>query len=159
MLTCPPAPWTRSGEVLTLFVERPLRVLLASLPALAALGVTAGPGEAGSPAKKVDFTREVRPIFSDKCFACHGPDSKRRKGKLRFDTREGAFREKDPVIVPGKPEESEILNRLASTDAKRHMPPASTGKTLTGEEIETVRRWVAEGAEWKEHWAYRAPAR
>src|SRR4051812_26497201 len=81
---------------------------------------------AAQPAGKVDFNRDIRPILANKCFACHGPDEKERKGKLRLDTRGGAT---DSVIVPGKPEASEFVRRLTA-EPDEAMPPKKSGKTL-----------------------------
>ena len=97
--------------------------------------------------------------MADKCFACHGPDESKRDSDLRLDTHEGALAEIDGrhAIVPGKPDESELIRRIASQKADERMPPADSNKQLSAEEIELFRRWIAEGATWREHWAYRAP--
>jgi len=123
------------------------------------ISVTAHRAIAGptvSPRPPVDFNREVRPILSNNCFQCHGPDEKTRKAKLRLDTREGAV---DRVIRPGKPEESILVERLRSEDPHEVMPPAKTGKKLTAREIETLTRWVREGANYSVHWSYVRPTR
>src|SRR5262249_6783528 len=91
------------------------------------------------------------------CFACHGPDEKKRKADLRLDVRADALASK--AFVPGKPGESELLKRLTSTDEKEVMPPPATGKKLTPAQIEVLRKWVAEGAEYKAHWTFIAPPR
>ncbi len=105
----------------------------------------------------VDFNREVRPILSDKCYHCHGPDESGRKAKLRFDTKEGALRVHNDtvVIVPGKSAESEIIFRVASTDAEEVMPPpeAKLGR-LTAAEVATLKRWIDEGATFQSHWSF-----
>ena len=99
-----------------------------------------------------DFNRDVRPILSNNCFLCHGPDEDGRKGGqngLRLDTREGALEDLGGgafAIVPGNPEKSELLKRLVTTDAEELMPPAKTGKKLTAAEIDVLRRWIAGGA-------------
>ncbi len=108
--------------------------------------------------KSIAFDREVRPIFSDNCFTCHGPDDKQRKAKLRFDTKEGAFA-KSGVIVPGNANASRLLQRIISTDPNEVMPPPSSGHKLSPQQIETIRRWVDEGAKWNEHWAFVVPQR
>lgn len=105
-------------------------------------------------ADKVDFSRDIRPILSNNCFFCHGPDEKHREADLRLDTRAGAF---ESAIVPGKPEESALIERIVSSDADMQMPPADSGKTLKPAEIELIKKWVAQGAEWQEHWAYVKP--
>ncbi len=108
-------------------------------------------------AAAVDFDREVRPILSDKCFHCHGPDESGRKAKLRLDTSEGSRREKDGVrpVVPGRSAESEIIFRITSTDTEEVMPPPDSklGR-LTPAQIDVLRRWIDEGAEYRGHWAF-----
>ncbi|MBA4186565.1 MAG: hypothetical protein C0467_00965 [Planctomycetaceae bacterium] len=104
----------------------------------------------------VDFNRDVRPILSNNCFQCHGPDEKTRKGKLRLDTREGAL---ELAVVPGKPDASSLVARLTAKDAEEVMPPAKTGKKLTPREVEILTRWVKEGANYSQHWAYVKPVR
>jgi hypothetical protein len=111
-----------------------------------------------SKAKPVDFNREIRPILSDNCFACHGPDEKQRMAKLRFDTKEGAFA-KPGIIVPGEPAKSKLVMRITSKDPNVMMPPPESGHKLTGNQIELLKRWIEEGAQWNEHWAYVAPKR
>ncbi len=138
------------------FVVRVLRpkfhsVLAASL-ILAPLAVAAA-----APLEKVDFNYEISPILSDRCYTCHGPDEKSRKAKLRLDTAEGAFAPRDeelPVINPGHPEKSELYRRITATDPDDHMPPPKSNLSLKPHEIELIRRWIAEGAEWKRHWSF-----
>jgi hypothetical protein len=112
-------------------------------------------------AQNVDFHKEIRPILSNACFSCHGFDSKSRMAGLRLDTREGAFavRKSGALIVPGKPEASLLLQRVLQADPARRMPPEYSHKSLTAAEKETLRRWIAQGAPWKEHWAWNAPVR
>jgi hypothetical protein len=109
----------------------------------------------------VDFPRDIRPILSDACFACHGPDDGLRKADLRLDTRDGLFEERDDyaIVVPGKPESSELFRRITSVDPLRRMPPPKSGKALSGEQIEWVRQWIDRGARWTEHWAFVPPQR
>ena len=106
-------------------------------------------------AADVDFARDVLPILSDNCFHCHGPDEKARKAKLRLDTKEGAFRVRDgeAVIVPGKAADSELVRRLTSHDADDVMPPPKSNRKLTAKQIETIRAWVDQGANWGTPWA------
>src|SRR5438093_9397756 len=107
--------------------------------------------------KTVSFNRDIRPIFSDTCFQCHGPDEAKRKSGVRFDQRESAVskaKSGDLPIVPGKPEDSEVMKRLTSNDPDELMPPPKLNKKLTPQQIETVRRWIAEGAEYEGHWAF-----
>ncbi len=112
-------------------------------------------------AAKVDFQREVRPILSDACFHCHGPDKETRMTGLRLDTREGAFspRKNGTPIIPGKPADSLLYQRIIEEKVGRRMPPASSHKTLTGKQKDTLKRWIEGGADWKEHWAFITPAR
>ncbi len=107
-------------------------------------------------AREVDFGRDVLPILSDACFHCHGPDEKARKAKLRLDTKEGAFRTKDGVTVlkPGSLGESELVERITSTDPDDQMPPPKANRKLKQEEIDLLKRWVSEGAKWGQHWAF-----
>ena len=108
------------------------------------------------------FARDVRPILSDHCFACHGPDDKARKAGLRLDTQEGAFAETESgarAIVPGKPGESELIARIESDDPDLLMPPKKSGKPLTPEQIAVLRRWVEQGAAWTKHWAFKPPVK
>ena len=119
-----------------------LVALVVALPALAA---------------KVDYNEDVRPILSENCFYCHGPDGNKRKAKLRLDVREDALKHK--AFVPGDAEASELIKRLASTDSDEVMPPPDSHRTLTATQKEILKRWIAEGAEYKEHWAFVTPVR
>ena len=109
----------------------------------------------------LNYNLDIRPILSDNCYACHGPDAKTRQANLRIDTKEGAFSEPSgyPVIVPGKPEESELHIRVTSNDDNYRMPPSGFNKTLTPEQIEAITQWIREGAKWEEHWAFTTPVR
>lgn len=110
--------------------------------------------------KPVDYSREIRPILSDLCYKCHGPDEKERKAGLRLDTQEGAVARLESgsaALVPGKSGESELLQRLLSTDPNEVMPPPSLGKKPTAVQIELIRRWIDEGAAMKGHWAFSKP--
>ncbi len=133
----------------------------ASLLAGATLLVMPAAGRAGDAAGRVDFNRQVRPILSESCYQCHGPDQNKRKADLRLDLREGLFRSGDDttVVVPGKPDESELVARITSPAIELRMPPPRHGGPLKREQIELIKRWIAEGAEWKGHWAYLPPAR
>lgn len=107
-------------------------------------------------AAPVDFAREVQPILSDNCFHCHGPSETGRKAGLRLDLREGAMRVKDgkAVLVPGKPEASELVKRLYTDDAEELMPPPESHRALTPVQKDLLKRWVAEGAPWGKHWSF-----
>jgi hypothetical protein len=99
----------------------------------------------------VSFDRDVRPILSDKCYRCHGPDAEARQADLRLDTRDGLLAH---VVVPQKPDESELVARVFSDDEDTRMPPAESKIVLTAQQKDVLRRWIAEGAEFAEHWAF-----
>jgi len=111
-------------------------------------------------AAKVDFNHDIRPIMSDTCFRCHGFDAKARKAELRLDLRDDALRPAKSgtiPIVPGRPDKSEVIRRLFTNDEDDRMPPAKIHKALTPEQKERFRRWIAEGAEYRDHWAFLPP--
>ncbi|WP_165233307.1 DUF1553 domain-containing protein [Aquisphaera insulae] len=111
-------------------------------------------------AKPVNFAREVRSILSDHCFACHGPDDKTRKAGLRVDTKDGILaklKSGETAVVPGKPDDSALIDRVTTDDAEAKMPPKKFGKDLSPAQVETLKRWVAEGASWSTHWAFDPP--
>ncbi|MBK7878872.1 MAG: PSD1 domain-containing protein [Planctomycetes bacterium] len=115
-----------------------------------------------APARTVRYDRDVRPILADRCFTCHGADANQRAAKLRLDVEEDAFADRGgyAAIVPGKPDESELLRRIASTDTDERMPPASSNKrALSAAERETLRAWIEQGAEYEPHWSFVAPKR
>src|SRR6266699_3335316 len=124
-----------------------MRPNLCSLPCLLVVPLS-------SAAPKVDFDREIRPLFSDKCFACHGPDEKQRQAGLRFDTKEGLR-----VIVPGDSAKSRLYQRIRAADKANRMPPPASGLSLTDSQVELVRRWIDQGADWEAHWSYVPPKR
>jgi hypothetical protein len=112
----------------------------------------------------VDYNWDVRPILSENCFQCHGPDEKARRANLRLDQADAAIRVLNDAsgrraIVPGDPDSSELLKRVTHANAAMRMPPASTNKTLTAEKIDVLRRWIAEGAHYKPHWSFIAPTK
>jgi mono/diheme cytochrome c family protein len=110
----------------------------------------------------VDFNRQILPLLSENCFACHGPDAGQRKAKLRLDTKEGAFaelRSGGHAIVPGKSSESSMIEKITAADPKDRMPPAKTGKLLKPEQIALLKQWIDQGARWTQHWAWIAPQR
>ena len=106
---------------------------------------------------EVGFNRTIRPLFAAKCLACHGPDEEERKAELRLDVRESAF--DSGAIVPGKPDESELLRRILSEDPDERMPPPDSGETLTEEQKQQLRRWIIQGAKYEQHWAFVPPRR
>lgn len=114
-------------------------------------------GEAG----RVEFNRDIRPILSDKCFACHGFDAKSREANLRLDTEEGAYALRDGVraIKPGDLEGSELWHRINNPDPEEVMPPPESNKELSSSERDLLKRWIEEGAEYEEHWAFVVPKR
>ncbi|KAF0171302.1 MAG: hypothetical protein FD161_4335 [Limisphaerales bacterium] len=110
---------------------------------------------------RVEFNRDIRPVLSDACFQCHGPDSVKRKAGLRLDTEAGLTSKLKggALVVAGKPERSELHRRITTTDADDHMPPRDAARQLTSGEVELIRRWIEQGAKWEKHWAFIAPKR
>jgi len=121
---------------------------------LIVLAATAVLALAGPRVEAVDFNREVRPILSDACFQCHGPDADERKADLRLDTQEGAI-----SVTRSVAGQSELIARVTATDPQDRMPPPDSGKSLTTAQIATLKAWIAEGAEWSGHWAFETPVR
>ena len=109
----------------------------------------------------VDFQRDVRPILSNHCFECHGPDAATRMADLRLDTREGAFssRSNGSLIVPGDPEASLLYQRISHPQAALRMPPAHSKRPLNDEQIATLHQWIQQGAAWDQHWSFKAIGR
>jgi hypothetical protein len=138
-----------------------LFITLSGLAALAfgtSWGARATGADAAAPA--IDFNRHIRPILAENCFACHGFDEKQRKAKLRLDTKEGAFAELRRggfAVVPGKPDESVLVERVTSDNPSHVMPPPKSGKHLTPQQIDLLKRWVEQGAPWSSHWAFVPP--
>lgn len=116
----------------------------------------------GATASTIDFDREIRPILSENCFTCHGPDEAKRKAKLRLDVREEAFKPAksgERALVAGDLAHSELWKRITTQDDDERMPPSATGKKLTPQQIAVLQRWIEGGATWKTHWAFLPPAR
>ena len=107
--------------------------------------------------ERIEFNRDVRPILSDNCFYCHGPDPSHREARLRLDVRESAVGKE--AIVPGKPDESELVFRINSTDQEEMMPPPDSHKKLSARDKALLQRWIAQGAEYQQHWAYERPVK
>ncbi len=128
-------------------------VLAAVLPACAAAQTT--------PAKPIDFQRQIRPILSDHCFQCHGPDSGTRMAGLRLDLKAPVFegRKRGAPVVPGDAAASLLYKRISETNVARRMPPESSHKSLTPQQIDLLKRWIEQGAPWNEHWAFQAPVK
>lgn len=117
-------------------------------------------------ADKVDFNRDIRPILSDKCYRCHGPDEEERKGgkrgaRLRLDTPEGSKMDLGgrQAVVPGHPEKSDLLKRVATSDEDEVMPPPSMGKKVSKAEMALLEQWIKQGANYSRHWSYEKPVR
>src|SRR5688572_24462015 len=111
----------------------------------------------GAVPEQISYNRHVRPILSNNCFYCHGPDEKHREADLRLDIRDGATADLGghAAIVPGKPAESMILARVTARDDDERMPPPHSKKPpLTADQVEILRRWIAQGAEYEGHWAF-----
>lgn len=121
-------------------------------------GIVTGQG----PAKElpipetIEFNRDIRPLLSDNCFQCHGPDKNKREADLRLDTEAGlkGHDGKPGALVPGNPDESELIRRIISTDPDKKMPPAASGKTLSPRDIQLLKKWVAQGGRFEGHWAF-----
>jgi len=109
----------------------------------------------------VQFNRDIRPILSNLCYHCHGPDKTKRQAKLRFDTRGGLFARRDDhqVVVPGKPSTSALYQRITSKEADERMPPSDSGLTLTTRQAQLIQKWIAQGAPWQPHWSFILPTR
>ncbi|HVK59150.1 MAG TPA: DUF1549 domain-containing protein, partial [Candidatus Kapabacteria bacterium] len=126
---------------------------------LAALAIALGAVRAAE--QPINFSREIRPLLSEYCFACHGPDDQQRKAKLRLDTKEGVISSKDGVhiIKPGASDDSELIKRLVTSDPDEIMPPPKVGKKLSAAQIDLLKRWIDQGAKWESHWAFEKPVR
>jgi mono/diheme cytochrome c family protein len=141
--------------------RRQLTKSITSLLTVAAAAISATAAPSGSSASaKVDFARDISPILSAKCFACHGPDDAHRKAKLRLDVRESALALRDgkPAIVPGNLTKSELWRRINAKNDDA-MPPKKEGKPLTSPELALIKKWLEQGAPYAEHWAFVPPVR
>jgi hypothetical protein len=120
------------------------------------LGLTTiSQAEAADP--RIEFNRDIRPIISENCFSCHGPDEKARQGGLRLDLAEPALSKLESgktAIVPGKTADSELVHRITTNDASLKMPPDDSGKHLTKSQIELLERWISQGAHFQRHWSF-----
>ena len=134
------------------FVALALWLLISEAPARAAEHAAAAP---------IEFNRDVRPLLSDTCYQCHGPDQAKRKADLRLDLEASAKAKLGDhfAIVPGQPAKSELIRRITTSDPDDRMPPAKSGRQLTAPQIEVLRRWIEQGAKWQAHWAFLAPQR
>lgn len=136
-----------------------IRLLLLVAPIVVQLPGVGGPCVLAE--DRISFSRQIRPLLSDRCFQCHGPDSVSREADLRFDHRDSVLGDRDeaPIVVPGSPDESALVARIFESDPDLKMPPADSGRSLTKAEAELIRQWVAQGAQWEEHWAWIPPER
>jgi len=134
----------------------PTAAVALCLPALGAWQASSNP-----PEKPVDFNRDIRPILSDTCFACHGPEEDGRQGNLRLDTKEGVFADRGAyqIIAPGNSATSRLYQRISAADRAARMPPPWSGRTLNPKQIELIREWIDQGAKWQSHWAFDPPKR
>ena len=109
----------------------------------------------------VRFDRDIKPILSDRCFHCHGPDPEHREADLRFDQKEAAFAERDghAALVAGNLEKSAVWERIISNDEFTKMPPPESNKKLTAKEIDLIKRWIGQGAVWTDHWSFVTPVK
>jgi hypothetical protein len=123
-----------------------------SIAAFLLFSFTGALAGAQPPGGRIEYNRDIRPIITENCFACHGPDKNQRKGKLRLDVREVAVERQ--AIVPGKPAESKLIEHIFSEDPDEVMPPPKSRKVLTAEQKSLLKQWIAAGAEYEMHWAY-----
>jgi hypothetical protein len=163
-------PFSIGGLLIATHVAEPVAVgpvqvmLLRFVAVIGCLGLAVSFAGAESPVEPtpVDFGRDIRPLLSDRCFQCHGPDSATREAGLRLDVREVAVGELESgtiAIVPGRLDTSELIVRIDCEDESMRMPPIDSGKSLSEEERALLRRWIAEGAPYKKHWAFVPPQR
>src|SRR4029453_9111402 len=125
---------------------------------LSAASLKASAQASSSAPAPLSFNRDIRPILSNNCFACHGPDEKKRETDFHFDTKEGMFLE-EGIVVPGSAAKSVLVKKITEPDPKDRMPPPDSGHALTDAQIALLKRWIDEGARWDTHWAYTAPSR
>ena len=139
----------------------PIILRFACIAAAIVLPIARSAEPAGLPTSAVRFSEEVRPILSDNCFACHGPDEAKRKAKLRLDTREGILKDLGghSAVIPADPEASELIKRVYSDDPDYRMPPSDTKLSLTDEERFLISKWIEQGAQWEAHWSFIKPER
>lgn len=144
--------------VMRIFVGRRLSVA-AVVPLLFATALPAQE-HAGKPVA-VDFNRDIRPILSDKCFRCHGPDDSKREASLRLDSSDGLQADLGgyAAVVPGDLNESVLVSKITHSDPDQRMPPADSGRSLTQHEIDLISTWIQQGAVWQKHWSFIPPVR
>src|SRR5437762_1493231 len=142
----------------------PARARLTALTLLATYSIVASfaaSAKKQSGTEPVDFSSQIRPLISSKCFSCHGQDESSRKAKLRLDLRDEAIKDHKGTraIVPGDAANSEMVRRITATDADDIMPPPQPGRTLSAVEIDLLKRWIQQGAPYSPHWAFVKPER
>ena len=156
-----PAAYFRLSHLARLGLRNALR--RAAVVAVAVAVVCAAGLARGAESKPIDYGRDIRPILSDHCFSCHGPDEKARKANLRLDVKESAFgpaKSGAVAVVPRELVKSELIRRITTGDEDDRMPPSKKGgKPLSEKQVEVLKQWVGEGAEWQQHWAYLKPQR
>src|SRR6056297_1726978 len=128
---------------------------------LGAGSLSLGAGTLGAAEDAIDFNRQIRPLLWENCLTCHGPDEQERAAGLRLDTSSGAHEDRGgyAAVVPGDPEASELIARLTSDDPDLRMPPPGKGKPRNADQIDQLRRWIEQGGDYDQHWAYQTPAR
>lgn len=136
-----------------MMVTRSIKLSILTIAALIAGNWVLSSSVTANKYSTIDFNKDIRPIFSDNCYTCHGPDEKQRKAGLRLDTKEG-IAAKQGIIIPGKSSESRLIKRITSKDSDLIMPPTYSGHKLTEKQIELITKWIDEGAKWNDHWAY-----
>jgi len=144
------------ASLLSKIIMRSLRFLLLSVCVASLIS------EVPAAENNINFSRDILPLLSDKCFNCHGPDEANREAGLRLDKHEAALATLDSgtvSIMPGKSQQSEVFRRITSSDDDLIMPPADSGKSLSEREIELIRQWIDSGAEWSGHWAFQPPSK
>lgn len=136
----------------------PLQIAMTLKPLLLAVGISLS--VSALQAAAADFNRDIRPLLSDRCFSCHGPDAEHREAELRLDQLDSALEDRGgyQVVKPGSAENSELIDRIYQEDPDLIMPPPDMGKPLSPKEKELLREWIQDGAQWSEHWAYVPPA-
>jgi mono/diheme cytochrome c family protein len=136
------------------------RQLVRQWAAVLAIGTASVSIVAATPT--LQFNRDIRPLLSDNCFQCHGPDSGSRKAGLRLDTKEGLYggtKKHGPVLTAGDPARSALWSRITTSDPDDRMPPPESHKELKADQRAILKRWIEEGAPWQPHWAFIKPER
>src|SRR5262249_11194551 len=136
------------------------RVTRILLPAVLSLLLTASQAAAADP--KIDYSRDLRPILASHCWSCHGPDDRPREAELRLESRDATLarrQQRKPAVVPGDPAGSALISRIEAEKAARRMPPPEVKKPLSDQQKQLLRRWIEQGADFSQHWAFVPPRR